>query len=74
MSCKIGEKFNRWTIIDTAPSRNNSKYWLCRCDCGTVKEVCQSSLKRGTSKSCGCINKERKGNTFKDETGKHTAD
>lgn len=28
--------------------------WLCRCDCGTVKEVSQCLLKGGYSRSCGC--------------------
>jgi hypothetical protein len=39
----IGKKFGRWTIIDAAPSRNNGKtiYWLCKCECGTVREVRQ---------------------------------
>lgn len=47
----VGDKFTRWTVIslDARP-----RYVLCRCDCGTVREVFRQSLKKGESKSCGC--------------------
>ena len=32
-----------------------TRYWLCQCTCGTVKEVEGYSLTRSASKSCGCI-------------------
>jgi len=32
---------------------------LCECQCGIVREVENSSLKRGLSKSCGCLNIEQ---------------
>lgn len=56
----IGQKFGRWTVIDTAPSRNNGKttYWLCQCDCGTIKEVRAQGLRNGKSQSCGCYKKD----------------
>jgi len=28
--------------------------WLCQCDCGKSHTVAQGSLRRGTTKSCGC--------------------
>lgn len=31
--------------------------WLCRCECGTEKRINGQSLKRGKTKSCGCIRK-----------------
>lgn len=58
---EIGEKFNKWTIIDKGTDISRS---LCMCECGTVREVNNYSLKNGTSKSCGCviseINKKRR--------------
>lgn len=34
------------------------KKWLCACDCGNEKLVLPSNIKRGLTKSCGCLNKE----------------
>jgi len=55
----IGEKFNRWTVLEQAPSRHNKKYWKCQCECGTIREVCGTDLRNGKSKSCGCYKKEQ---------------
>lgn len=56
----ISQKFGLWTVIDCADSRKNAenknvRYWKCRCDCGTVRDVLEQSLKQGLSKSCGCV-------------------
>lgn len=56
---KVGDRFGRWEIIAEAEprvyARNDvRKRWLCRCDCGAVKEVYEQGLIRGTSTSCGC--------------------
>jgi len=29
------------------------KFWLCQCDCGTIKEVDGTNLNSGTTRSCG---------------------
>ena len=49
-----GKQFGKWKVIEYA---ENSK-WLCRCDCGNIKEISGSILKRGESKSCGCLKQE----------------
>lgn len=58
-----GKTFTKWTVIKL--SRNKSKdgrhLWLCRCECGTEKEVLTNSLTRGRSKSCGCIGNKTHG-------------
>ena len=65
----IGEKYNYWTIINTAPSRHKHKYWLCQCDCGTIREVLGTDLKNNKSKSCGCIKSKNQSKNFKNEIG-----
>lgn len=52
----IGQRFGRWTVIGPGtPTQTGRTRWLCQCDCGTEKPVCQSDLLAGTSRSCGCL-------------------
>lgn len=53
-----GKRFGRWVVIDRAEKKNRKYYWLCRCDCGSVRAVQETSLLDGSSKSCGCLQKE----------------
>jgi len=56
----IGKRFNRWLVLkEVGRTKNRSIKYLCKCDCGTIKEVDGCLLRRDVSKSCGCINKER---------------
>jgi len=56
----VGKKYNRLKIIEDLGVRgDNSIRWVkVKCDCGTVKEVRYSSIKYGSTKSCGCLRKE----------------
>lgn len=57
---KIGDKFNRLTIIKLNHiDKNNHCIWLCQCECGNKTFVSTSSLRNETIKSCGCF--KRKG-------------
>lgn len=59
----IGQRFGRWEVIGAALPRNGNDYCLCRCDCGTEREVMERLLLRGASRSCGCYRgDERAGN------------
>lgn len=50
-----GNKYGELVVLElTAPKESPIK-WVCKCSCGTIKSIVGSSLKRGTSKSCGCI-------------------
>lgn len=51
----LNQKFGTWLVINTAPNRNNTKYYLCKCDCGTEREVAKGDLTRGKNKNCGCL-------------------
>lgn len=52
-----GQIFSRWSVLSY--DKISSKY-ECICSCGTKRHVLGKSLQRGTSKSCGCIQKEQK--------------
>lgn len=55
-----GKTFGRWTVLSITNDRtkNGGVYWLCECECGEIKKVVAETLKKGTSKSCGCYRDE----------------
>jgi hypothetical protein len=58
----LGLRFGRLLVISREKThRNGSYYWLCACDCGKQKTINGSSLKDGSTKSCGCFRDENAG-------------
>ena len=54
-----GMRFGKWTVLKRAPTKSDhATRWLCKCDCGTIKDIAAATLKNGESKSCGCYRKE----------------
>ena len=53
-----GQVFGRWTVLKRVANRGGRTAWLCRCECGTEKEVLSCHLKSGRSQSCGCLRSE----------------
>lgn len=51
-----GQKFNRLTFV--RPNPEDYSRWTVRCDCGTELEVISGNVRRGLTKSCGCLNRE----------------
>ena len=48
-----GMKFNHWTVIKYSYTNSHRiKYFLCKCDCGTEREIRGTALIQGTSKAC----------------------
>lgn len=52
---RIGDKFGERTVIKAYSSKDKYGSWqsLCRCSCGIEKEVSNSNLINGKTKSCG---------------------
>ena len=51
----IGQKFGYLTVIEkTDKKKDNGIVWLCKCECGGLKEVTTANLKAGRVTSCGC--------------------
>lgn len=40
-----------------AKGRKRAK-WVCKCDCGNFPKVSEDALKRGLTRSCGCLHRE----------------
>lgn len=56
-----GRRFGRLIVESrAAPTRRGQKRWACVCDCGDRTITEQSSLRRGTTRSCGCLRYESK--------------
>lgn len=61
----VGNKYGRLTVDSFShyvkyqqPMKNYPEYkpfWRCICECGGSKTVWQTSLKNGTTQSCGCL-------------------
>lgn len=51
----IGRRYGMLTVIGFGGVRNRHAFWVCKCDCGTTKNVRAGHLKTGNVKSCGCL-------------------
>lgn len=52
------KKFTRLTAICRTDNNTYEPMWKCQCDCGKIKIVRARNLLSGTTKSCGCLQKE----------------
>src|SRR5690348_2738835 len=51
-----GRQFGRLTVLSRAENAPGEKpRWLCRCECGNIKIIRSEQLRKGESKSCGCL-------------------
>ena len=64
-----GQKFGRLVVVDRAPNKGKVVMWNAVCDCGTKITTQGGALRSGHTKSCGCLQKEKVGQNFIDETG-----
>lgn len=55
-------KYGRLMVLETyfkrLPNGKRATFAMCRCECGTEKEVQMNSLKTGNTKSCGCLSRD----------------
>ncbi|MEM7578243.1 MAG: AP2 domain-containing protein [Cyanobacteria bacterium P01_A01_bin.80] len=58
----IGRRFGKLVVLEYAfTNKHRQTNWKCECDCGRKIVIRAACLKRGTSKSCGCL----RGGVFK---------
>ena len=53
-----GVRSGRWTALYRT-NKVQPAMWLCRCDCGTEREVWSFAIDHKTSESCGCVSTEK---------------
>ena len=77
-----GRTFDRLTVREFSHStpytsstgqRTTLVFWRCDCACGGSKPIRGDSLKRGNTRSCGCLRRERgrEQGVSGGETGRH---
>ena len=54
-----GQRFGKLTVISKAEIKDDLRHWKCKCDCGNYIDVPATRLKRGITKSCGCLKVDR---------------
>tara|TARA_R110000772_G_scaffold225963_2_gene336614 strand:+ start:282 stop:773 length:492 start_codon:yes stop_codon:yes gene_type:complete len=56
---ELGNRYERLVVINSyANDKFGNKQWVVKCDCGNEKVVVGMNLRKGLTKSCGCIQKE----------------
>ena len=56
-----GEVFGKLKVLEITPERRNRQVvWKCQCECGNITYVVGQALRSGHTKSCGCLNYEKK--------------
>lgn len=55
----IGQKFARLLVLEKVDGEKRTTF-KCLCDCGKEKNIRAENLKDGSTKSCGCLNDEKR--------------
>ena len=51
----VGDRFSRLRIKERVENQKIHARWRCVCDCGNEVDVLATNLRRGLTKSCGCL-------------------
>lgn len=63
-------RFGRLTVIGFAGvAKNGNALWNCQCDCGQKIVADGYLLRKGNTRSCGCLRRERGREVMKTNTG-----
>lgn len=55
-----GQKFHRLTALEFShKGKGRETYWVFECECGNIKVLNKANVKKGSTKSCGCLKKEQ---------------
>lgn len=58
---EVGDRYGRWLVTAQGPTKlktptsTSNTTWVCLCECGNTKTVAQAHLVKGSSRSCGCL-------------------
>lgn len=53
---ELGNRYGKLVVIQDGGSNSKGlRYWICKCDCGTITKVSGPQLRSGKTQSCGCL-------------------
>lgn len=52
-----GKRIGQLVVLDRAGAWDKQIWWRCQCDCGNIKTISGATLRRGKTRSCGCVYK-----------------
>ena len=62
---ETGNVYGRLTVVELYDRKKDifactspGAYWVCRCECGNEVIVYSGSLRKGHTRSCGCLRSE----------------
>jgi hypothetical protein len=53
-----GARYGRLIVLEKVRREIGRVWWKCRCDCGKILDVSANCLQRGSTRSCGCLQRE----------------
>lgn len=63
---EIGNRYGRLTVVSFSHlNKHHKAVWLCKCDCGNGALITGSNLRKGETRSCGCLVREISGNRLR---------
>jgi hypothetical protein len=69
---KVGDPFERLTILRLVDHHDGQDFWECQCSCGNKHTTTASNLRNRQTRSCGCLQKEcTRNNQRHGESGKN---
>jgi len=61
----LGKRYGRLTILQDLGIMNKTRFVLCLCECGNIKQFRYGNLNSGVTKSCGCLQVESRKRSVK---------
>lgn len=56
----IGKKYGRLEVLSLlGTDKHGNKIYSCKCECGNTTKTTGNALKKGHTRSCGCLHKDR---------------
>lgn len=49
-----GRRVGRWLVLQRVNRKGPNAIWMCRCDCGGLRELASYDLSHNRTSSCGC--------------------